>query len=355
MTAPQHTFTLDARGAFSLAESATFGFGQRDDPGFDGVMRLAFRLDGGFETGVGVELRQDGTRIQGVARGAAPDQLAAVAAQVARVLSLDHDASGYDVLADRDPVVASLMAAAPGLRPPLFYSPYEAAAWAVLSARRPRRQMAQLRTRLARAHGRTFELAGVRLSAFPAPSVLASLTEFAGIPAEKLERLHGVADQAQAGRLEAACLLELGPAAAQAELQRLRGVGPFYSQLVIIRGCGFTDVLPVSERHLLSFAGQLYQLGRPATDAELTDIADTWRPWRTWVSVLIRVAAPRILGPSGSQSRRPAPEADGPAGLTAGEAPHPAGLWRTREYADEPARHGPNGRFPHGGAHSHDQ
>jgi DNA-3-methyladenine glycosylase II len=302
MTAPEHTFTVDASGAFSLAESATFGFGRRDDPGFDGVMRLAFRLDGGFETGVGVELRQDGTRIQGVARGAAGNQLAAVAAQVARVLSLDHDATGYDVLADHDQVVARLMVAAPGLRPPLFYSPYEAAAWAVLSARRPRRQMAQLRAQLASTHGRAFELAGVQLSAFPAPSVLASLAEFAGIPAEKMDRLHGVAEQAQAGRLEAARLFELGPAAAQAELQRLRGVGPFYSQLVTIRGCGFTDVLPVGEGHLLGLAGQLYQLGRPATDAELTEIAQAWRPWRTWVSVLIRAAAPRILGPSAGAS-----------------------------------------------------
>ena len=59
--APTGTFTLRPSGAFSLAESARFGFGQRDDPDFDGVMRLAFRLDGGFETGVGVELRQDGS------------------------------------------------------------------------------------------------------------------------------------------------------------------------------------------------------------------------------------------------------------------------------------------------------
>ena len=256
------TFTLPARGAFSLAESAMFGFGQRDDPDFDGVMRLAFRLDGGFETGVGVELRQDGPRIDGVAYGVPAHQVPTVRRQVARVLSLDYDATGYDALARRDPVIARLMTAAPGLRPPLFYSPYEAAAWAVLSARRPRQQMAQLRTRLSVAHGDSFTLAGVQLSAFPAAGTLAGLADFPGLGGEKMARLRAIAEQATAGRLEAGSLLGLGAAAAQAELRQLPGIGPFYGQLVTIRGCGFADVLPVGEQHLLGLAGQLYGLGR---------------------------------------------------------------------------------------------
>lgn len=95
----------------------------------------------------------------------------------------------------------------------------------------------------------------------------------------------------------------------------LPGIGPFYGQLVTIRGCGFADVLPVGEQHLLGLAGQLYGLGRPATDAELTEIALAWRPWRTWVSVLIRAAAPRILSPAGSGAT-PRRGAEQPAPLT---------------------------------------
>ena len=57
------------------------------------------------------------------------------------------------------PVIGRLHAAAPGLRPPLFYSPYEAAMWSVLSARRPAAQMAVVRDRFSRAHGRVFNLA----------------------------------------------------------------------------------------------------------------------------------------------------------------------------------------------------
>ena len=109
-----------------------FGFGQRSAQAFEGVMRLAFCLDD-FSGHAGVEVRQDGTGVHCTFEG--PGKPEAVRRQVARVLSLDHDATGFVAVGDRDPVIARLQAAAPGLRPPLFYSPYEAAAWAVLSVR----------------------------------------------------------------------------------------------------------------------------------------------------------------------------------------------------------------------------
>ncbi len=40
------TFSITPQGPFSLTEAALFGFGQRSDTQWDGVMRLAFCLDG---------------------------------------------------------------------------------------------------------------------------------------------------------------------------------------------------------------------------------------------------------------------------------------------------------------------
>src|SRR3954447_13378761 len=128
-------------GPYRLRESAEFGFGQRHAQRFDGVLRMAFALDGTFAP-VAVAVRQavdDGPVVVEVARSADRER---VVAQTARVLSLDHDAAGYPRGGGRDPVVGGLMAIRPGLRPPLFHSPYEAAAWSVLSARRPALQMA---------------------------------------------------------------------------------------------------------------------------------------------------------------------------------------------------------------------
>jgi DNA-3-methyladenine glycosylase II len=291
---PAQSFVITPRGPFSLAESATFGFGQRDGSGWDGVMRLAFCLDG-YDQHVGVELRQDDATpaVRCVVHGARPD-LDAVRRQVERVLSLDHDAGEFLRVGERDPVIGQLQAAAPGLRPPLFYSPYEAAAWSVLSARRPARQMQQVRDRLSQAHGAAFDLAGRLLAAFPAPEALLRVESFPGLPPEKLERLHGVARAALDGRLDAARLRRLGPGRAATDVQGITGIGPFYSELIVIRATGFTDVLPTTEPRARALAARLYGLAEPPSPDQFRQLAEPWKPFRTWAVVLIRAVTPRI-------------------------------------------------------------
>jgi DNA-3-methyladenine glycosylase II len=324
-------FTITPSGPFSLAEAATFGFGQRDGGGWDGVMRLAFCLDG-YDRYVGVEVRQDGAggdpagpapadpdrpsaapagAVRCVVHGAGAGDLDPVRRQVARVLSLDHDAEPFTLVGQRDPVIGRLQAAAPGLRPPLFYSPYEAAAWSVLSARSPARQMMQVRERLSQAHGATFDLAGRPLAAFPAPSALLGVESFPGIPGDKIERLHGVARAALDGRLDAARLLRLGPDAAMAELQEIKGIGPFYSSLIVIRATGFTDVLPVGEPKALDLTARLYQLGAPPGESQFRQLAEAWRPFRTWATVLIRAVTPRLGDERAAGAASPGPAGRG--------------------------------------------
>ena len=255
-------------------------------------MRLAFCLDG-YADQVGVELRQDDAGVHAVVHGTG--DLDAIRRQVARCLSLDHDGREFEAVGRRDPVIARLQQAAPGLRPPLFYSPYEAAAWSVLSARRPAAQTAQVRTRLSRAWGRTFELAGEPLAALPTPRRLLEVTDFPGIPPDRIERLHGVARAALQGLLDPDRLLRLGPVVATSEMQRIKGIGPFYASLIVIRGTGFADVLAPDESRSLDLVRQLYGLADLPSPAELEELAEPWRPFRTWCTVLIRAAGHRVL------------------------------------------------------------
>jgi len=290
-------FTITPIGPFSLAESATFGFGQRDAADFDGVMRMAFCLDD-FSGAVAVEVRQstDGdVPVTVIAEGAHVD-LAAVERQVARVLSLADDATGFVEVGTRDPVVAQLLAAAPGLRPPLFHSPYEAAAWSVLSARRPHAQMAKLREEFSAACGTAFIVAGQEMAAFPTPAQLLAVDEFAGLPAVKLERLHAVAAVALDGWLDADTLRTQDTEAALTDLQRIPGIGPFYAQLILLRSTGVTDLLPSDESRVREIARDLYGLTDIPTVADFDEIARPWSPWRTWVTVLMRAAGRRVLG-----------------------------------------------------------
>ncbi|MEP6632210.1 MAG: hypothetical protein ABJA89_17200, partial [Lapillicoccus sp.] len=236
MTKATQQRTIPTRGPFSLEELALFGFGHRAERDFDGVMRMAFRVDHDLETAAGVEVRQDGETLHLSIHGEADAD--AVARQVARVLSCDHDGEAFAELGRRDPVIGALQKVAPGLRPPLFYSPYEAAVWSVVSARRARPQGIGVRQRLSESYGETFDLADQPVAALPPPSAFAALPDdpgIQGLPDDRVPRLRAIGAAALAGDLEVDRLVALGPEAASEAVQRLPGIGPFYSALIVVR------------------------------------------------------------------------------------------------------------------------
>ena len=296
------TFTIKPKGPFSLEEAANFGFGQRE-AAWDGVMRLAFCVDS-YRQQVGVEIRQDGGGVHCAMVGDA--DVPAVERQVARVLSLDYDGDAFLEVGKRDPVIGRLQAAAPGLRPPLFYSPYEAAAWGVLSARRPHAQMAEVRQMLSEVHGATFDVAGEKLAALPVPAQMLEIESFPGIPPIKIGRLHDVAKAALEGRLDVDRIKPMEPDAAMADLQSIKGIGPFYSALIVVRASGLADVLPEHEPKVLDAAMRLYGLPHPPAPEQFLAMAEPWRPFRTWAVVLMRAAVNRVLASQAVNARRAA-------------------------------------------------
>jgi DNA-3-methyladenine glycosylase II len=272
---------LTARGPYSLAASARFlcGFtpgsgGACAAPG--GALALGFLEDETFAPVV-VRLEQRGAYVVGASSGPP------VARQVARILCLDRDARGFGAI--EDPVIARLIAENDGFRPPCFPSPYEAAVWGVLAQRTPMAVAAGLKRRLAEATGACVEAFGQSFHPSPPPEPLLAITSFAGISAEKLARLHAVARAALDGKLNAGRLRAMERERALSDLCTIRGVGAWTAQHILLRGAGEVDVLAVHEPRVLEGARRAY--GRELTPDALAAIAVGWRPYRTWVSVLL--------------------------------------------------------------------
>jgi DNA-3-methyladenine glycosylase II len=291
--ASSRDLTITPDGAFSLAAAASFGFGPNTGrPRPDGnSMSLAFVTDD-LVHHAAASLTQDA---QGVVQcrlfsEADPGQ---VVDQVRRVLSLDHSGSAWAEVGGRDPVIGRLQSELPGLRPVLFHSPYEAAAWSILSQRRHRAQATAVRKQLSTAHGRVFTLASGDLEAFPTPAALLRVDSFPSLEPQRIERLHSVARAALEGSLDPARLLAMAPEEAMAALQQLRGVGPMYAGLILLRSTGATDILTLDEPRLASYISHFYELATTATREQISTLAEAWRPFRTWASVLIRVAGDR--------------------------------------------------------------
>jgi DNA-3-methyladenine glycosylase II len=164
------TIELVPQGPFSLAASAAFleGFSPAAyRPAGDGHLHLAFVPDG-EEAAAGVCLRQpDGAVVGEVFGEADPD---AAREQVGRILSLDVDGTGFPDVGRRDPVVGGLQARWPGLRPVGFFSPYEAAAWALIGHRIRIVQAARIKERMAAELGQAVDVHGDVRHAFPGPA-----------------------------------------------------------------------------------------------------------------------------------------------------------------------------------------
>jgi hypothetical protein len=119
--------TCGARAGFSPSPTTRSDTGMR--------FGLALERDGWRSVGVELTPAPGGVRGRVVLADGSPAQeetTDAACGQVARMLSLDVDGEGFPVIGERDAVAGRLQSRYPGLRPVLFGSPYDAAAWAII-------------------------------------------------------------------------------------------------------------------------------------------------------------------------------------------------------------------------------
>ena len=292
--APRGSFTFEPKGPFSLESSIRFleGFTPAAPSGTPSdSLDMAFALEGSWRT-IGVSVDQVGSTVRGrlfAARALTRDEMSAAKSQVLRILSLDVDGTGFADVGRSDPIVGGLQERFPGLRPVNFYSWYEAAAWAIIGQRTRMSQAAALKERMSQQLGLGVTVNGVRRHAFPAPRVLQELTEFPGLPSTKVEWLRHLADVARRGTIDSALLRSMPREEALEALEELPGIGPFSAELILLRGAGEPDHVPSREPRLVSALQRAYVLPAPPSADEVEAIADGWAPYRTWVSLLLRV------------------------------------------------------------------
>jgi DNA-3-methyladenine glycosylase II len=274
------TITFHPRGPFSLTAAARF---VEDFPGTQGerppeALRYAWAVDGDWRT-VQATVRQDNNAVHAELTGQPPAQLTCRAARdLEQMLCLDVDATGFSALGKHDRVVGALQRRFPGLRPVLFYTPYEAAAWTIVSQRIRMTQAARVKARLGDQLGDH--------GAFPAPARLAQLTApQQGLTTRKIDQLHTVAAAAHDGALTRAQLRAMTYQDGLEYLMQLPGIGPFSAELILIRGVGHRDALPDHDARLHQAIHSAY---KTTDDAAIQPITDTWRPYRAWVALLLR-------------------------------------------------------------------
>lgn len=102
-----------------------------------------------------------------------------------------------------------------------------------------------------------------------------------GLSGSKVASMREVALQATDGRLPLNRLHEIDDATLTTALTAIKGIGPWTVNMVLMFHLGRPDVLPVSDFGLRAGVRDLYGLDTLPTVAQLVQIAESWRPWRT--------------------------------------------------------------------------
>jgi AraC family transcriptional regulator, regulatory protein of adaptative response / DNA-3-methyladenine glycosylase II len=242
----------------------------------DGALRRTLRLPHGH--GV-VSLRPLPDHV--ACRLAVTDlrDLATAVSRCRRLLDLDADpVAAADVL-QADPLLAPLVAKAPGRRVPRTVDAAEFALRAVLGQQVSTAAASTLTARLATALGEPVEdPAGGLTRLFPEPARLAEADPtLLAMPRTRRETITGLAAALAAGDID------LSPGSdwprARERLIARPGIGPWTVEMIAMRGLGDPDAFPATD---LGVRVAARELGLPPSPAALTRRASAWRPWRAY-------------------------------------------------------------------------
>jgi 3-methyladenine DNA glycosylase/8-oxoguanine DNA glycosylase len=122
------------------------------------------------------------------------------------------------------------------------------------------------------------------------PSILgASLDDLraAGLSGAKARSLVDLASRVADGRLSFERLAASDDTTAQAELDDVRGVGPWSAQMFLLHHLRRPDVFPAADVGLQRAAQSAFRLDQRPTPDELAQRAYPWRPFRSYAAALL--------------------------------------------------------------------
>jgi DNA-3-methyladenine glycosylase II len=255
----------------------------------DGEYARAFRTSAGAVAVARVTEAPGGVRVrvEGSDEPAALDR----AAEIARLaFGLLGDPTGLDELAAREPIVGPLLARYRGLRPLVIPDPFEALVWAILGQQINVAFAAKTKRALIHAYG---EPLSDGLWLFPEPARLAAVTP-EGLRRLQISRQKAVyiAGLARAD-VDFEALRALPDEDVVVALTRLKGIGRWTAEYLLLRGFGRRDAIPAGDMGLRIVLGRLCGLGRNASEAEVRQMAEAWAPWRGYVAFYLWFALQR--------------------------------------------------------------
>ncbi|MEO8288891.1 MAG: DNA-3-methyladenine glycosylase 2 family protein [Chloroflexota bacterium] len=193
-------------------------------------------------------------------------------------LSINDDLIPFYTIARQDAAFAPVLQRLYGYHQVKFLTPFENAAWAIVSQRNPMAVARKVKVKLTERYGGSIIIDGLTYRAFPEAGVLASVPPDELIEIVKHEKkAEYLRSAAEAFARADEQFLRTGKYEdVEAWLLGIKGIGPWSATFIMLRGLGRMERIPLSEGRLEGVAAAMYNEGRPLSPAELEKLASRY-------------------------------------------------------------------------------
>jgi len=105
-----------------------------------------------------------------------------------------------------------------------------------------------------------------------------------GLSPQKIRYIRDLTERVSSGQLDLALLGDLEDAAVITELVKVKGIGRWTAEMMLIFSLGRPDVLPIDDLGFLEGVREAYGLETRPTPKELRERGELWRPFRTFAT-----------------------------------------------------------------------
>jgi DNA-3-methyladenine glycosylase II len=200
-----------------------------------------------------------------------PDLIATSEDRLRFYLSLDDDLTPFYQIARADPAMAPIVERRYGLHQIKFPTPFENAAWAILTQRTPIPVARIVKDRLTQRYGGSIQIEGETLWAFPDAQALAAAdpAELADLIRNERKTAYLAAASSAFAGVDERWLRSGDYDEVEAWLRAIPGIGAWSAGFILIRGLGRIERVTANEP-LLEAAARAY--GEPITPARFDEL-----------------------------------------------------------------------------------
>ncbi|MBG9487199.1 MULTISPECIES: DNA-3-methyladenine glycosidase II [Bacillus] len=201
---------------------------------------------------------------------------------------LDNDLTPFYEMAKADPLLKMPARKFYGLRVIGIPDLFEALCWGVLGQQINLAFAYSLKKQFVEAFGDSIEWNGKKYWVFPPYERIARLTptDLADIKmtVKKSEYIIGIARLMASGELSREKLMKMNFKDAEKNLIKIRGIGPWTANYVLMRCLRFPTAFPIDDVCLIRSIKILRNMNRKPTKDEILEISFSWKKWESYAT-----------------------------------------------------------------------